>query len=81
MHAYIAKEFILQTDASDVSCSAILRQEHRIISILCAKHNRAEKNYTTVEKELLAIIKWLQHFRQVILGQQIQILTDNKNLL
>lgn len=35
----------------------------------------------TVEKELLAIIKGLAYFRDLILGQRIVIKSDNKNII
>ncbi|KAI4293378.1 hypothetical protein PAPHI01_2652 [Pancytospora philotis] len=79
-HADINKPFTLHTDASDVGISAILRQDHGIIGIYSAKLGPSEANYSTMEKELLAIIKGLRRFRNIVLGQSIEIHTDNKNL-
>lgn len=38
-------------------------------------------NYTTVEKETLAIIKAIKHFKTIIFNSHITIKTDNANLI
>ncbi|GFW59769.1 retrovirus-related Pol polyprotein from transposon 297 [Trichonephila clavipes] len=57
-----ATEFILQTDASEVGAGVVLSQriegeEHPIV-FLSKKFSKAERNYSTVERELAAIIFW-----------------------
>ena len=42
--------------------------------------NSAQNKYTTTDKELLSIIASLKEFRDIILGHQITVYTDNKNL-
>lgn len=74
-------KYILTTDASDIGISAILSQiqdgEEKIISYYAKSHNKAEKNYSTTEKELLAIIKAVQNFRPYIWGRKFLVRTDH----
>ena len=42
--------------------------------------NTAQQRYTTIEKELLAIVETLKEFRNILIGQRIRVYTDHKNL-
>ena len=74
-----AEDFDLYTDASDIGISAILLQKNKIVRLYSKKLLPAEKNYTVVEREALAIIEGLKHFRNIIYNNKINIYTDNKN--
>jgi hypothetical protein len=79
-----SKPFILTTDASGYAIGAILSQgklgQDKPIAYASRTLNNAELNYSTVEKELLAIVLACKHFRLYLLGRKFQIITDHKGL-
>jgi hypothetical protein len=81
------KPYFLQTDASDVGLGGVLLQEYNCIKHPLAyysqKFSAAERNYNVHDKELLAIIASLKHWRRFLEGTHvpITILSDHKNLL
>ena len=62
-----SKKFILTTDASDYALGVVLSQcklgEEHPIAYMSKLLNPAQKNYGTTEKECLAIITAVMHFR------------------
>ncbi|XP_055623096.1 uncharacterized protein LOC129766548 [Toxorhynchites rutilus septentrionalis] len=67
-----SREFVIQTDASDVAVAAVLtqQQEHgeRVISYYSHKLTTPQKNYHAAEKEALAAILAIDAFRGYIEG-------------
>jgi len=80
------ESIFLVTDASLISTGAWVGQEPSVSEIRpAAFHSRtfnsAQSNYSTFDKELLAIIDALEHFRPVLSGCRFMILTDHKLLV
>ena len=67
-------------DASKVQLGAIISQNNKPIAFYSRKLNPAQVNYTTTEWELLSIVETLKELRNILLGQQIKVYTDHKNL-
>ena len=72
---------VLATDASDISVSYNLSQiidgQERIISYGGRSLKPAERNYSAVEKELLAVIAGIKHYHEFLQPKQFLIQTDN----
>ena len=81
------KPFTLITDASNYATGAILEQKDVLgrshpIAYFSKSLQPAEQNYEIHDKELLAIIHALKHFRHYIQGSphKTRILSDHANL-
>ena len=73
--------FEIMCDASDFVMGAALGQRKekifRIIYYASRTFNEAQENYSTTEKEMLAIVYACEKFRQYILGSHVVIHTDH----
>jgi transposase InsO family protein len=72
--------FQIHTDACKTQIGAVISQNGKPIAFYSRKMNSAQQNYTVTEKELLSIVATLKEFRNILLGQQITVFTDHKNL-
>ena len=69
----ISLPFILDTDSSQCGIGAVLSQqqngEEKVIAYACRTLTKAERKYLVTRKELLAVIRYIQHFKQFLLGR------------
>ena len=76
--------FILDTDACDVAIGAELLQvqggQERVIAYGSFALNQHQRRYCTTRKELLAVVRFTNHFRHYLLGQEFTLRTDRYSL-
>ena len=80
------KEFVLQTDASDIGVGAVLSQmdedgKDRPVAHFSRKLLPREQRYSTIEKECLAIKLAVETFKVYLLGRPFTIQTDHRSLV
>ena len=79
------QEFILDTDASDDGIGAVLSQiqddgaEH-VIAYASRILTKPERRYCVTRRELLAVVTFVHHFRQYLLGRRFSLRTDHGSL-
>ncbi|GBN82991.1 Transposon Ty3-G Gag-Pol polyprotein [Araneus ventricosus] len=78
------KDFILDTDGSNEGIGAVLSQnignEERVIAYFSKSLGKTERNYCVTRKELLAIVKSIEHFHHYLYGRKFLLRTDHASL-
>ena len=74
------QQFEIHTDASHTQLGAVISQKNKPIAFYSRKLQLVQSRDTTTECELLSIVKTLKEFKNILLGQQIVVNTDHKNL-
>ncbi|RVW74938.1 Retrovirus-related Pol polyprotein from transposon 297 [Vitis vinifera] len=76
--------FEVMCDSSDYAIGAVLGQREDgkpyVIYYASKSLNDAQRNYTTTEKELLAVVYALDKFRAYLIGSSIMVFTDHSAL-
>ena len=76
--------FILETDASGIGLGACLKQvqdgKEVVLAYFSCGLTSAEKNYSTFERELYAVVRACENFRVYLLGQRFTLRTDHAAL-
>ncbi|KAL1130164.1 hypothetical protein AAG570_013102 [Ranatra chinensis] len=79
------KKFTLTKDASQVTLGAVLAHgeglDERPVAFASRKLSPAETRYSTIERELLAIIWAIKNSKSYLLGRQFSIKTNHKPLV
>ncbi|GBM87210.1 Retrovirus-related Pol polyprotein from transposon 297 [Araneus ventricosus] len=79
------KDFILDTDASNEGIGAVLSQkienEECVIAYFSKSLGKPERNYCVTRKELLAIVKSIEHFHHYLYGRKFLLRTDHASLI
>lgn len=78
------EEFVLTTDASAFAIGSVLSQgpvgKDLPIAYASRTLNPAETRYSVIERELLAIVWSVKHFRPYLFGRRFKLVTDHKPL-
>ena len=78
------KEFEIMCDASDYAMGVVWGQRteknFKAIYYVCKTFNEAQENYTTTEKEMLAMVFAYEKFRPYILGSHVIRHTDHATI-
>ncbi|MHB1799638.1 MAG: reverse transcriptase family protein [Vulcanimicrobiaceae bacterium] len=83
-HPDFTREFILETDASNIGLGAILSQEfekgRRVIGYASRVLTPAERNYGTTDREALAVVWGTREYRPYLHGRKFLLITDHEAL-
>ena len=82
----LSHDFCLQTDASSVGIGAVLfninpNGKESIFQYASRALTEAERKYSTVERECLAVFVYMEHFRQFLLAKKFTLRVDQKSLI
>ena len=76
--------YVLESDASDHSIGAVMSHiqsgQQRVVAYESRTYSKAERNYCTTRKELLAVVYFMKQFKQYLLGREFLVRTDHAAL-
>ena len=75
-----ASTFVLQTDASAIGLGAVLEQDGHVIAYVSRSLTAAQRQYSVIQRECLAVVYALKQLRHYLLGRKFRIITDHAPL-
>ena len=75
------EQFHLEVDASNEAVGAVLYQRQIILAFFSKKLSQCEKNYSTLDKEYLALYLAIKRFNPYLYGVHFKAYTDHKPLV
>ena len=80
------RQFILDTDASDVGIGAVLSQvdeegRERVVAYGSRALTKPERRYCVTRRELLAVVEFTRQYRSYLLGHKFVLRTDHGSLV
>lgn len=81
VHYDASKPLVLQCDASPYGLSHMSDGSEHPVGFASRTLNKAEQNYSQIDKEAAAIIFGLQKFHKYVFGRHFFIVTDHKPLV
>src|SRR5699024_9995387 len=77
--------FVVQTDASAYGIGAVLTQNYldgeHVVSYISRSLSAQERNYSTTQRECLAVIWAIEKFRGYLEGYHFTVITDHHSLI
>ena len=74
------KQVVLKCDASPVGVGAVLEQNEKPILFVSKTLSKAERNYSQIEREALAIVWAIKRLHKYLFDRKFDLVTDNKPL-
>ena len=73
--------FTVHTDVSDKQLDTVISQNKKPTAFFSRILSKPQRNYTTNDKELLAIVEFLKQFQRILFGNEINVFLDHVNMV